>query len=294
MLALANDTLSAAISLRGAELSSLRTPDGSEWLWQGDPKFWDYRSPILFPVVGRSPGGKISIGGRSYPMSSHGFARTSHFQLLHADATSARLRLADSPETRASFPFAFQLDVAFALKPCAISAVAQVANTGDASMPCSIGFHPAFSWPLPGGEARPHRVTVDGDTSGFVRRLDGNGLVLPQPQPTPFRDGVTEARQGLFATALFLDRGWGGHASFGVPGGPEVALDTTGFDYFGLWAPDGAPFLGLEPCQGLACVADAPCTIETRPGIVLLPPGRSYSARMTIAIHPAQAHQLRR
>jgi galactose mutarotase-like enzyme len=288
VLTLVSHTLSAAISCRGAELSSLRTSDGGEWLWQGDPKFWDYRSPILFPVVGRSPRGEISIAGRSYPMDSHGFARTSEFQVVHADAATARLRLVDTLQTRASFPFAFQLDIGFALESCAVSVIARITNTGAASMPCSIGFHPAFSWPLPGGEGRQHRVTVDGDTSGPVRRLDENGFVRPQPQPTPFHDGVMEARQGSFAPALFLDRGWGGRASFGLPAGPEIALHTAGFDYLGLWAPDGAPFLGLEPCQGLACVAGASNAIETRPGIMLVPPGDCYSARVRITITPRQ------
>lgn len=287
MLTLRNETLSIAISLRGAELMSVRTADGSEWLWHGDPEFWDYRAPILFPVVGRSPGGAISIGGRTYPMDSHGFARTCRFEVIHADAADARLRLVDTPATRASFPFAFRLEVVFRLEPYAIAVLATVTNTGDVSLPCSIGFHPAFVWPLPGGEGRPHRVTVDGDLSPYVRRLDANGLVLPEPQPTPFRDGVLEAKPGRFGPALFLDR-WGGGATFGVPDGPQVALDTSGFDYFGLWAPDGAPFLGLEPCQGLACVAGAPCAIESRPGINLIPAGASYSARMRVAVRPAR------
>ena len=46
-----NDILQVEIATMGAELQSVKL-NGKERLWQGDPKFWTGRAPILFPVCG--------------------------------------------------------------------------------------------------------------------------------------------------------------------------------------------------------------------------------------------------
>ena len=43
----------AEIDTMGAQLMSLRDALGTEYLWQGDPRYWAERSPLLFPMVGR-------------------------------------------------------------------------------------------------------------------------------------------------------------------------------------------------------------------------------------------------
>ncbi len=35
---------------RGAQLLSIRTADGVEFLWQGDPAYWPDRAPICSPM----------------------------------------------------------------------------------------------------------------------------------------------------------------------------------------------------------------------------------------------------
>lgn len=32
----------------GGELTSIRDNDGTEYLWQGDPKYWKGQAPVLF------------------------------------------------------------------------------------------------------------------------------------------------------------------------------------------------------------------------------------------------------
>ena len=54
MKTLSNGILEIAVAETGAELTSLRrVTSPHEYLWQGDPTFWDRRAPILFPIVGR-------------------------------------------------------------------------------------------------------------------------------------------------------------------------------------------------------------------------------------------------
>ena len=48
-----NEDLRVVISSLGAEVQSVvRKSDDKELWWQGDPRFWDGRSPILFPAYG--------------------------------------------------------------------------------------------------------------------------------------------------------------------------------------------------------------------------------------------------
>ena len=48
-----NEFLTVRVEDLGAQLSSIQTPDGTEYLWQGDPDIWARRAPILFPFIAR-------------------------------------------------------------------------------------------------------------------------------------------------------------------------------------------------------------------------------------------------
>ena len=66
----------------------------------------------------------------------------------------ARFELVDDDTTRGHYPFAFRLTVAYALAPDALTMTVTAHNPArDAILPASIGFHPAFAWPLLPGAA---------------------------------------------------------------------------------------------------------------------------------------------
>eukprot|EP01035_Chromulina_nebulosa_P055324 gene55324-75818_t len=88
-----NAFLSVTVSALGAEMQSLKTSDGRDWLWNGDPAWWTGRSPILFPIVGKAPDDTLAVNGKTYPMAQHGIARRSEFALLEHTATSCRHQL---------------------------------------------------------------------------------------------------------------------------------------------------------------------------------------------------------
>ena len=48
-----NDQLTLEISSLGAELQSIKDANGNEYLWDGDEKYWNRHSPILFHIVCR-------------------------------------------------------------------------------------------------------------------------------------------------------------------------------------------------------------------------------------------------
>ena len=70
-----NESLTVRVEDLGAQLSSIQPPDGTEYLWQGDPDIWARRAPILFPFIGRLRENTYCLDGLPYAISTHGFAR---------------------------------------------------------------------------------------------------------------------------------------------------------------------------------------------------------------------------
>ena len=62
-----NDVLKIAVADRGAELKSITAlSDGTEYLFDSNPKWWKYSSPILFPIVGKLVDGKYRAEGEEF------------------------------------------------------------------------------------------------------------------------------------------------------------------------------------------------------------------------------------
>ncbi len=291
MLRLATPQLAVEIAERGAELRSVRDPSGAEWLWQGDPAWWGGRAPLLFPVVGRSPDNRVSIGGTSYPMASHGFARTLDFAVAAADASSARLVLDDNAATRAAFPFAFRLELAYSLAGNTVRTTATVTNRDTAEMPFQFGFHPGFAWPLPQSAGQTHRVQLANGAAPPLYRLDDDKLLADAPLPSPFSAGELLPRAEMFeADAMLFPAGTGAHLAFAAEGGARVELTCTNLPDFAIWQKPGAPYLCLEPWHGTAPFAGSGDALETRHGRALLPPGQSMAFGLDVTVSPAAPH----
>lgn len=65
--------LTATIKAHGAELCSLRSDAGIEFVWQAGPA-WLRHAPLLFPIVGRLANDELRHRGKTYRITQHGFA----------------------------------------------------------------------------------------------------------------------------------------------------------------------------------------------------------------------------
>ena len=52
IVAIKNEFLEVSISSVGAEIQSVISKDGKEYIWQGDPAYWNKHAPVLFPICG--------------------------------------------------------------------------------------------------------------------------------------------------------------------------------------------------------------------------------------------------
>lgn len=272
--------LSATIKPDGAELTSLKSADGTEWLWQAGPQ-WPRHAPVLFPIVGRLTDDTLRHRGQDYRLTQHGFARDSRFDWVERDASSARLRLTDSAATRALYPFAFTLDLIYTVAESTLSVTAIVSNPGDQTLPCSLGAHPAFIWPLVAGVPQEnHHLAFSGAETGMATTLT-QGL-LDGRTALPLEGRILPLSPSLFAADALILPGLASrslrYVALAPDGRPLRALTVAwdGYRDLGLWSkPGGAPFLCIEPWFGTASPLGWQGEFAQKPGLMHLAPGES-------------------
>ena len=279
-----SDELVAVVSDTGAELQSLRTRDGREFLWHGDPEWWSGRSPVLFPIVGRAPGDRVEIDGQGGEMKQHGFARRMDFARAKAEPGRVVHMLTDSVATHQAYPKPFALTVTHSMSGPTLCVSAVVANTGRSPLPFGLGFHPAFRWPLPGAEGKAHTVTLDNRAEPLLARLSG-GYMTETRLPSPFRHGKLTLDPAMFdEDAMIFPEGAGEALVYAAEGGPSLKVEWAGLPTLALWQKPGAPFLCIEPWQGMAALEGAGPEIADRPGTLVLNPGTNARVRWSVTV----------
>ena len=288
MIELASPHLSATVNPLGAELTHLRDADGRELMTDGDPAFWTGHAPILFPIVGALNGGVYRLDGAEYPLPQHGFARTMLFDVVDAGPERVRLRLTDSEATRAVYPFAFTLDIEHAIDRTTLTTIVTVANQGARDMPASVGFHPAFAWPLPYGHDRAdHRIVFERDEPALLNRIVPGGLIGPADAPSPLETRMLMLHDNLFTTNALV---WSEVASqsvvYGGADGPQLRIDFPNTPMLGIWTKPGAAFVCIEPWHGIADPEGFAGEIWDKPGMLRFAPGTARSFTMAITLEP--------
>lgn len=282
--------ISAAIDPYGAQLMSLRSADGSELLWQGDPAIWPDRAPILFPVIGPVTNGEIRHGGHRFPMPAHGFAQSREFEVQGHMRNRAVLELRADQQTRQHYPFDFVLGVAFDLTPSALVTTISVTNEGSEAMPADVGFHPGFNRPLIAEHAGMDYgiVFAEQEPAPIRRGVDDPIFLTTAEHPTPVVDRVLRLRDALFEdNAIVFDRINSHSLTYGPlerGNGPHLRVAYPDSPYLAVWSRPGARFTAIEPWQGLPSPVGFDGELIDKPGIAVLQPGESRSWRLHLAI----------
>lgn len=287
LLTIGSGDLTARINPFGAELWSLTDALGREFMTDADPAFWGGHAPLLFPIVGALNGDRYLLEGLEYALPKHGFARNSLFETIELDESRACFRLTDSEATRAVYPFAFALEVEFRLEGMTLHMTATVRNTGEAQLPFSFGYHPAFAWPLPGGsEKADHVIAFAEPEPQPIRRIDPpSGLLLSEVFESPVEGHHLELDAALFEPdAIIWDAPTSRSLTFGTPGGSQLAIAFPDTPMLGIWQKPGARYLCIEPWQGHADPVGFAGEFRSKPGIVELEPGASRSFRMDVTV----------
>ena len=279
---LENNRISIDVNPIGAELYSIKTkPDGQEWLWQGDKRYFAQRSPILFPVIGLLKDGVYTFNGEQYDMPLHGFAHHMEFAVsdLRPDAVTFTIR--DDAATQEVYPFAFQLDVTYRIHGASVDTHFAGSNESAHTMHFSIGGHPAFNVPFAAGDCYDDNVIEFAQKERLERRLFENRLFTGERRLILDNSRTLELSHDLFFTdkAVVLDDVKSDVLWIKSRKSPRsIRFEFPGFPYLGLWSTPGqhAPFLCIEPWYGIGADRNDKPAIELKEGIEALSSGDTF------------------
>jgi galactose mutarotase-like enzyme len=290
---LENNRCRVTVQTHGAELSSLVRKDlpeiaDLEYIWAADPAVWGRHAPVLFPIVGRLPQDTYRHQGRQYQLPQHGFARDREFTLVHQTAEELTFELHADEASRAVYPFEFVLRITYQLRGLQLTVRWDVHNPDPAQeLLFSIGAHPAFRCPLmPEEKFEDYFFHFDHPVT-LARHLLEGGLLNGETAPVLHEETEMPLTYGLFAQDALVFK----HFDFthvtlrSFVSDRAVRLRFDGFPYLGLWTKGpGAPFVCIEPWQGIAGSVGSPVELADKEGILTLAPGQRYVAEYSIAI----------
>ncbi len=107
LLTIENEYLRLSVDTLGAQMMHIGSKDGTEYLWQGDGRYWPDRAPTLFPFIARLTNDSYYFHEKLYHMGIHGFAAASEFTAVVQEKERLVLELHSSETTRRQYPFAF-------------------------------------------------------------------------------------------------------------------------------------------------------------------------------------------
>lgn len=288
-ITLSNESVQAIIETSGAQLTSLKsTHSDVEYIWQRDPQFWKFCSPVLFPIVGKLKDDFYYYEGKKYSLPSHGFARHSEFELVKSDKTSATFRLTDSEATLKVYPFHFCLDISYKLIGSSITVSYFVKNTGANKMYFSIGAHPAFNIPFdPGTTFTDYQLQVSPTAERQLLPL-GEGALIDDSRKETWTEDTLNISRELFKGDAFIvaSEPQESVTLSSNKTGHKIRVSYEDFQFLGIWSkyPDEAPFVCIEPWCGLASDISSDGNIETKKAINTLLPEDSFKRAYTIEI----------
>lgn len=284
-----NDCLTVAVAEHGAELRSIRDAQGTEYLWQGDPKYWGDRAPLLFPFIARLTNNSYKYMGKTYPMGIHGFAAASRFSVAEQESDRIVLELRDSLATLEQYPFAFTLRITYALKEKSLQVTYRVENRDSKTMPFGIGGHPGFNVPLVAGERfedyeLEFACPCQPDRVGFTPTVFLSG----HDEAYPLRENrFIDLHHNLFDEDAVILKNMAREVTLrSKVSGKGVTVSYSDMPYLGIWhwPQTDAPYVCIEPWSSLPSRQDVVEEFSCKSDLVQLAPGKCYRNSWSVTI----------
>ena len=286
MIKLENKYLQVTVSEQGAELQSVVNKiTGIEHLWQADPTVWPWHAPNLFPVVGSCYNDQILIDDEAYPISRHGFARTSKFALIISTEDHAVFSLSANQETLKHYPYNFEYQVIYDLINKRLRVSYKVINKQNGDILFSLGAHPAFRVPFfPDENYTDYYVEFAAPAPAKIHLLTKEGLFNGETKINPAIDNQIQLTRSLFENdALVMKEIKSRIIKIGSRKNPYfVEVEFPEFPFVGIWAKTGGDFVCIEPWLGYADSNDGEKEFADKEAIHTLEQGHVFEAAFFI------------
>lgn len=286
-----SENVTAKIETNGAELMSFAKA-GKEYLWQGNPEFWEDRAPVLFPVVGRSKDEVLNIKGKDYPMPGHGFARHTEMNIVEKTENSVTLHMTQSKKTKEYYPWDFAFTVTYTLEGSKLTTAFRVENCDDEPMLFGLGGHPGFHLPMHAGEKfEDYCLEFEQEEVLWSNQVLDNGYISATQKNLLLDSGrVLPLKRALFNHDAIIFEDIKSHSVNLIHKDTRKGIHFTynGFQTFASWTREepceGATFLCLEPWISMGIRDDEGYTLEEKYGIQTLNPGEVFTASFSAEI----------
>ena len=186
-------------------------------------------------------------------MDMHGFARTKTFGVKNATADEITFTLSADEETKAQYPFDFELDITYSLCGNTLTTTANIKNTGNKILPATFGAHPGFNVPFTVGvpfESYRIEFTEPCEPDRIILS-DPDCFVMPETEKLELEDGkIIRLDHSLFKPDGIFMGGMSKEVSLVSDlDARSVTMKMDDMSYFGIWQEYGAdtPFICLEP-----------------------------------------------
>ena len=277
----------AIIDETGAELVSLKSPQGEEYMWSGDAEYWTGRAPILFPVIGRMKEGGYTLDGQHYEMPKHGLVRKKPWVLIDHASDNLTFSTRADENTLKHYPFDFELQAHFQLTGPNLAISYVVTNHGTTDMLFSFGSHPAFALPLAVGEGLDQWSVKFSEQETLDRQMLDGGLI----GENPVKKFIDKGSNVQLSDTIFNDNAL---IFFGVRSqrldlvhaqyGRRLSLHTGGAPDLGIWSMPSAPYVCLEPWFGYDDPVNASGDFREKPGLVSVEAGSAFETAITVEV----------
>lgn len=279
---LQNGELKITVAEHGAELKSITGADGTEYLFDGNPKWWKYTSPVLFPFVGKVVDNKYRVDGKEFELTQHGFARTSNFECVDETQDKIIFQLKWTAETLKVYPYKFLLEISYTLKKNTVAVNWTVKNLDDKPIYFSIGSHPALKCPIVDEENFDDcylKFNVAEKSARILLAASGN----LSHEKVPTLDGTTlNLNYEIFkGDALVFDDLKSDEISVcSKKSSKKITVKAKGIPFWGIWTPSngGAPFVCIEAWHGHADFEDFAGDFTEKDGINKIEVGEEFNS----------------
>lgn len=279
-------------SKMGGELISFKV-NGEERIHQGESTidengkvYWKRHSPVLFPIVGKLKKNQTLIGGRTYELPQHGFARNLEFEPITKLDNFHSYVLKSNKYTLLKYPYEFELYNTYRTEENKLTTIYKVVNTGLINLPFGIGGYPAFKIDKEELKKGSYYLEFEEDEEKIHFLYLVDGLIATQYAKNIMIDKKSiPIDSHSFDNDAIIMKGITSHKislKNKREGKTLLTMDFTDFPYLAIWSKPNAPFICIEPWYSTADNVNSTGVFTQKQDIISLKPKDTFECKYTV------------